>query len=239
MVSTASDLRIKLFADTGDLGDIELWAPDPRIRGFTTNPSLVRRAGIRDYASFCLQVMTHANNKPVSFEVFADDPDEMLHQAHTLHSWNPNIWVKIPVTNTKGEFMGEVIKTLSMAGVPINVTAVFTLEQVEKIAAALSVPGPGEKLPIVSIFAGRIADTGVDPRPLIGLAKKMVGYQAAILWASCREVYNIIEAQDAGADIITVSPDILAKLPLLGKSLEEYSLETVQQFHRDAEGLTL
>jgi transaldolase len=227
-----TDLKIKIFADGADLQDLLRLAGNPVIKGFTTNPTLMRKAGITDYVAFARQVLDHVKDRPVSFEVFSDDLDEMIAQGREIASWGKNVNVKIPVTNTKGEFTGRVISALSGSGVVVNVTAVFTVEQVRKVAAALS----RDTKSIVSVFAGRIADTGRDPVPVLRdcLAALKDRSQAELLWASTREFLNIFHANDAGCHIITVTNDQLAKLPLVGKDLDAYSLETVEMFRKDA-----
>lgn len=230
-----SDLRIKLFADISDTFGV-LNRFDPIIKGFTTNPSLMKKAGITNYEKYAKVILENSGGLPVSFEVFADEPDEMMRQARIISSWGNNIYVKIPVTDTKGRFMGGVINDLSHNGIKLNVTAVMTMQQVMSIFDIIS-PDVNS---IISVFAGRIADTGINPEHLMGAAAGyLAGSKTFLLWASCREILNIFQADDCGCDIITVPVEILAKLPLIGKDLNEYSLETVRQFHRDAEGLSL
>ncbi len=227
-----SDLRINIFADGADLAGIKAMSAEPWIRGITTNPTLMRKAGVTDYKAFALDVLNIVPDRPVSFEVFADDFDEMARQAMEIASWGPNVNVKIPVTNTRGQFAGPLIRQLALNGVQLNITAVMTLEQVRAISEYLVDETPA----IVSVFAGRIADTGVDPMPIMREALKALGSKpkAQLLWASPRELLNIIQADEMGCHIITATNDILAKLPLLGKHHREYSLETVQMFYRDA-----
>ena len=226
------DLTIKIFADGADLGGIVAMSQNPLIRGFTTNPTLMRKAGIVGYEEFAREVIAAVPDYPVSFEVFADDFDEMIAQARRIASWGPNVNVKIPVTDTQGRSSRRVIETLSGEGVVLNVTAIMTLAQVEAVAAALHPQVPA----IVSVFAGRIADTGVDPVPHMRACRALLAERpnAELLWASPREILNIFHAQEAGAQIITVTNDVLAKLSLIGKNLDDYSRETVQMFHRDA-----
>jgi len=227
------ELRVKLFSDGADLeGILEMYAK-PWVRGFTTNPTLMRKAGIADYEAFAHALLRAVPDRPISFEVFADDEEEMERQALTIASWGAQVNVKIPVTNRAGVFPGSMIRRLSEAGVTLNVTAILTLDQVERVAGALAPRTPA----IVSVFAGRIADTGVDPVPLMKEAKRLLRYRprAELLWASPRELLNIFEAEDAGCDIITVPPEILRKLPLIGKDLASYSRETVEMFYRDAQ----
>lgn len=226
------NLAIKLFADGADLdGIVEMYA-DPRIKGFTTNPTLMRKAGIADYESFGRQVLAAVPDRPVSLEVFADEFDEIEAQARVIASWGNNVNVKIPVTNTRGEFSGPVIKRLSDSGICINVTAIMTAAQVEKIAACLSAEVPA----IVSVFAGRIADTGMDPIPMMTECVQILESkpQAELLWASPRELLNIFQADACGCHIITATTDILKKLASAGKDLNVFSLETVKMFYDDA-----
>lgn len=225
-------LRVKLFADGADIAGIMEMAANPLIKGFTTNPTLMRKAGIVDYKAFALQVLKAVPDRPVSFEVFADEFDEMEVQALEIASWGRNVNVKIPVTNTKGEFCGPLVGRLSKAGVQLNVTAVMTVEQVRRISEHLAVETPA----IVSVFAGRIADTGRDPVPLMAEAVRVLRAKpkAELIWASPRELLNIMQADSVGCHIITATNDILKKLALVGKDLDAYSLETVEMFHKDA-----
>jgi transaldolase len=202
------------------------------VKGFTTNPTLIRKAAVSDYEEFGRKLLAAVPNHPVSLEVFADDMPEMLRQAREIASWGNNVNIKIPVTNTRREFTGDVIRQLSEEGVAVNVTAVFTLDQVRRITACLSPKTPA----IVSVFAGRIADTGVDPVPLMADAVKILTERpkAELIWASPRELLNIFQADAIGCHIITVTHDILGKLSLVGKDLDAYSLETVEMFRRDA-----
>ena len=231
-MTRVADLRVKIFADGADLRGIVHMSKKPFIKGFTTNPTLMRKAGVTDYEAFARQVLEAVPDRPVSFEVFADDFDEMIAQARVIASWSKNVNVKVPVTNTKGAFSGRVIRTLSSEGVAVNVTAVMTVQQVAAIAESLDARTPA----IVSVFAGRVADTGVDPIPHMKacLAELELRPRAELLWASPRELLNIFQANDIGCHIITVTNDVLAKLDLVGKDLGEYSRETVQMFHRDA-----
>ena len=232
-MSTLTKLKVKLFADGADLAGIAEMASSPMIGGFTTNPTLMRKAGITDYKAFALKVLEIVPTLPVAFEVFADDFPTMEKQAKEIASWGKNVNVKIPVTNTKGEFCGPLVKTLSDAGVNVNVTAVMTLDQVRKIVENLNINSPA----IVSIFAGRIADTGVDPVPLMAEAVQILKSKpkAELIWASPRELLNIIQAHQVGCHIITATNDILKKLTLVDKNLDAYSLETVEMFYRDAQ----
>jgi transaldolase len=226
------DWRIRLFSDGADLASILEMAAKPWIQGFTTNPTLMRKAGVQDYEAFARTLVAVVPDRPISLEVFAEDEAEMERQAMTLASWGANINVKIPVTNRAGVFLGPLIRRLAQAGVALNVTAILTLDQVEHVAEAL----PPEAPAIISVFAGRIADTGIDPVPLMAWAKVLLRERprAQLLWASPREVLNIFQAEQAGCDIITVPPEILRKLDLVGKDLAAYSRETVEMFHRDA-----
>jgi transaldolase len=231
-MSRVDGLRVKIFADGADLDGILRMAANPVIRGFTTNPTLMRKAGVGDYEPFARRVLAAVPDRPVSFEVFADDFPGMIRQARVIASWGRNVNVKIPVTTTAREFSGPVIRELSAAGVALNVTAVLTVDQVRRIAECLAPDTPA----IVSVFAGRIADTGVDPVPLMREAREALAIRprAELLWASPRELLNIFQADAIGCHIITATNDILAKLALVGKDLDEYSLETVAMFHRDA-----
>ena len=226
-------LKIKLFADGADLDGMLSLYKDPNIKGFTTNPTLMKKAGITDYEKFAKQVLLEIPDRPVSFEVFADDLDDMFVQAKTIASWGSNVNVKIPVTNTKGEFTGPTIKRLSGLGVQLNITAVFTQEQVMQIAENLS----SDTTAIVSVFAGRIADSGLDPIPIMKECVEILKDfpKAELLWASPREFLNIIQADQVGCHIITVPPELLVKMNLLGKDLSKFSLETVQMFYNDAQ----
>ena len=225
-------LKVKIFADGADFDSIVKLSVNPQVKGFTTNPSLVRKAGVTDYEAFGRKLLAAVPDRPVSLEVFADDFDEMARQARAIATWGPNVNVKIPVTNTRREFSGELIRELSEDGVAVNVTAILTLDQVRRVTAALSPKTPA----IVSVFAGRIADTGVDPVPLMAEAVSILKARpkAELIWASPRELLNIFQADDIGCHIITVTTDILNKLSLVDKDLEAYSLETVEMFRRDA-----
>jgi transaldolase len=231
-MSDLASLKVKLFADGADLSGIQEMAANPMIKGFTTNPTLMRKAGVGDYKSFALQVLGIVKDLPVSFEVFDDDFDQMEKQALEIASWGKNINVKIPVTNTKGEFCGPLVERLSRAGVRLNVTAVMTVGQVKRIVERLAADTPA----IVSVFAGRIADTGRDPVPIMTEAVKVLRSKpkAELIWASPRELLNVFQADQVGCHIITATNDILKKLSLVGKDLDRYSLETVEMFHRDA-----
>ena len=225
-------LKVKLFADGADLAGIQEMAANPMIKGFTTNPTLMRKAGIADYKSFALQVLGVVKDRPISFEVFDDDFVQMEKQALEIASWGKNVNVKIPVTNTKGEFCGPLVERLSRGGVRLNVTAVMTVEQVKRVADRLAPDTPA----IVSVFAGRIADTGRDPMPIMAEAVKLLKSKprTELIWASPRELLNIFQADAIGCHIITATNDILYKLALVGKNLHAYSLDTVKMFREDA-----
>jgi transaldolase len=231
-MSRVTDLKVKIFADGADYEGIVKMSKNPVIKGFTTNPTLMRKAGVSDYEAFARRVLAAIPDRPVSFEVFADDFASMAEQARTIASWGPNVNVKIPVTNTKGQSSGELLRVLSADGVVLNVTAIFTLDQVRAVADALDPATPA----IVSVFAGRIADTGMDPIPHMLACKQILGSRpkAQLLWASTRELLNIFHAEESGCDIITVPNEFLSKLDLVDKDLAEYSRETVQAFYRDA-----
>jgi transaldolase len=229
---SVDQLRVKIFADGADLEGMEEAAAQPLIKGFTTNPTLMRRAGVSDYKAFALDVLKLIPDRPASFEVFADDFPTMEAQGREIASWGDNVYVKVPVTNTKGEFAGPLLSRLSGLGIKLNVTAIMTNEQVERVAASLSKDTPA----IVSVFAGRIADTGRDPVPLMREAVSLLKERpkAELLWASPRELLNIFQADEIGCHIITVTGDIIRRLALVGKDLDRYSLETVAMFHKDA-----
>lgn len=227
-----TNLAIDIYADGADLGEMMKALKQPYIKGFTTNPTLMHQAGLTDYQAFACKVLAHITDHPISFEVFSDDFAEMERQARLIHSWGANVFVKIPVTDTHGRFTGQVIRSLANDGVKLNVTALLTLDQVRDVAAVLAPDVPA----IVSVFAGRIADSGVDPIPVMREALRILTPlpKAKLLWASPRELLNVVQANQIGCHVITVTPDILRKLPLLGKDLKQYSLETVRMFHDDA-----
>jgi transaldolase len=231
-VRTLGDLKVKIFADGAEISRIEELAKNPLIKGFTTNPTLMRKANVPDYRAFAKDVLGVVPDRPVSFEVFSDEFEEMENQAREIASWSENVFVKIPVTNTRGEFSGPLIKRLAMAGVQVNVTALMTSEQVASVADCL-VDGTRRG---VSVFAGRIADTGRDPAPIMAEAVRALRPHsgAELIWASSRELLNIFQANAIGCHIITVGNDVLAKLTLVGKDLEKLSLETVRMFRSDA-----
>ncbi len=227
-------LRVKIFADGADLAGMLDMYRLPYIKGFTTNPTLMRKAGVADYARFAHQVLAAIPDRPISFEVLSDEFDEMERQAREIAGWGPNVYVKIPVTNTRGVPAYEVAHRLSRAGVRVNVTAALTLEQVGCAAQALSGGAPAN----VSVFAGRIADTGRDPVPMMASAVELLAARAPnaeLIWASPRELLNVFQADAIGCHIITVTNDVLKKLSLVGKDLTQYSLETVQMFVRDGQ----
>lgn len=225
-------MNIKIFSDGADKETMIKMSKTPLISGLTTNPSLMRKSGIKNYEKFSLDILSEIKNKPISFEVFSDDLKEMEKQALKISSWGENVFVKIPITNTKGESTYNLIENLSEKGVKINATAIMTIEQVEKIIPSMINCHSG----YISIFAGRIADTGVDPLPIMKEAVDLVeNYQnLKILWASSREVYNIIQADKIGCHIITVTNEIFNKMSMLGKDLNELSLETVKMFYNDS-----
>ena len=231
-MKTLAELGVKLFADGADkAGMLEMYA-NPLIKGFTTNPTLMRKAGVSDYEAFARDILRCIPDRPVSFEVFSDEFPEMERQARTIANWGENVYVKIPVTNTFGEPTTKLISQLARAGVKLNVTALMTLDQVRDVAEAAA-PCPSA---LVSVFAGRIADTGHDPVPLMAAAVELIGMYAGVelVWASPRELLNVFQADAVGCHIITVTNDILRKLGLVGKDLHEYSLETVKMFRGDA-----
>ena len=225
-------MRVKIFADGAEKAPMLKLYANPQIQGFTTNPTLMRKAGITDYEAFARDILTAIPDRPISFEVFADEFDEMERQAERIATWGENVYVKIPVTNTRGESAAPLVERLAGRGVKQNVTALMTLAQVREITAALA-GGPAAN---ISVFAGRIADTGVDPLPMMREALEIMRPypQLELIWASPRELLNIVQASEIGCHIITVTSDILNKLPLIGKDLGEYSLDTVKMFRNDA-----
>jgi len=225
-------LKTKIFADGADqAGMLEMYAK-PYIKGLTTNPTLMRKAGISDYKTFCKDILLSIKDKPLSFEVFSDDFDEMERQALEISSWADNVYVKIPITNTKAEPSYDLIHKLSANGVKVNVTALMTLNQVRDTISALNPEVPS----YISVFAGRIADTGRDPLPLMAAAMELLKLcpKAELIWASPRELLNIFQADDIGCHVITVTNDILKKLSLVDYELDTFSLDTVKMFYRDA-----
>ncbi len=235
MTNTDLNLDIDIYADGADFQGIMDMYQKPFIKGFTTNPTLMRQDGVEDYEAFARKVLNKIKDKPISFEVFADDIPNMKEQARYISSWGDNVYVKIPVSNSKGESTYGLINCLASEGIKLNVTAVFTMEQVKEISSAMENAQHG----IISIFAGRIADTGIDPVPYMQEAKsviKNINPKLQLLWASPRELLNIVQANDMGCDIITVTNGILNKLQAsIGKDLAQFSLETVQMFYNDAQ----
>lgn len=231
-MTSINNLNVKIFADGADLDNMSLMNQVPYISGFTTNPTLMRKAGVVDYVGFAQKLLQDITNKPICFEVFSDEFAEMLEQAKRIASWGKNVFVKIPVTNTKGESTVAVIKALAALGIKQNVTAVMTIDQVHAVAEALR-EGPAS---FISIFAGRIADTGRDPVPIMQAAVSYLTDFANIelIWASPREVLNIFQANEIGCHVITVTGELLNKLGSVGKDLADFSLETVKMFHSDA-----
>jgi transaldolase len=225
-------LAVKIFADGADLAGMLALYRQPFIKGFTTNPTLMRQAGVSDYRRFAREVVQAIPDRPISFEVFSDDFDEMERQALEIASWGDNLYVKIPVTNSRRESGCDLVRRLSHQGVKVNVTALFSLAQVSDVAAAVACGAPA----CVSVFAGRVADTGYDPVPLMTAAVEMlrIAPNAELIWASPRELFNVFQADAIGCHIITVTSDILKKLSLIGRDLEDYSLDTVKMFLKDA-----
>jgi len=226
------ELNVKIFADGADLDAILALAANPRIAGFTTNPTLMWKAGLTDYEEFAKRLLERITEHPISFEVFADDAAEMRRQAQMISRWGDNVYVKIPVSTTGGEPMAPLVRELSESGVKVNVTALFTTAQVELITEAVKNGAPS----CISVFAGRIADAGIDPVPIMKRSVEIMvqAPRSELIWASPREILNLVQADQVGCHIITVTNDLLKKLDLLGKDLLQYSLETVQMFHRDA-----
>jgi transaldolase len=232
-MTSLSQLKVKIFADGADKAAMLDMYARPYIKGLTTNPTLMRNAGIANYRAFAKEILSQINDKPVCFEVLADDFVEMERQALEIASWADNAYVKIPVTNTKRETSSALVKRLADRQVKLNVTAIMTLPQVREISAVLN-PATAS---YVSVFAGRIADTGIDPLPLMAAAVEMlkVNAKAELVWASTREILNIFQASSVGCQVITVTNDILRKLSLIGYDLTEYSIDTVKMFHDDAQ----
>jgi len=227
-----NELKVKIFADGADLKGISNLSRNPLIKGFTTNPTLMRKAGVSDYRNFAFEVLGVVGERPVSFEVFSDEFPEMEKQARQIAAWGRNVYVKIPVTNTRGEFAGDLIRRLADAGVQLNVTALLTNRQVTDVLSCLS----PEVCSYVSVFAGRIADTGRDPIPLMKEAVELLraNPKSELIWASPRELLNVFHADSVGCHVITVTHDVLGKMALVGKDLAEYSLDTVKMFYQDA-----
>ena len=228
----ASSLSVQIFADGADVAEMTRLLADPLIRGFTTNPTLMRRSGVEDYEAFAREVLAAIPAHPISFEVFSDEQAEMERQAHRIAGWGENVYVKIPVTNTRGESTEALLRRLQDADVKVNVTGLTLPAQAERVARALA----GDTPAYVSVFAGRVADSGVDPVPVMRAALRGLEPfpNLSLLWASPREILNVVQADQIGCHIITVTHDLLRKLPLLGKDLEQFSLETIQMFHGDA-----
>ena len=226
------NLKIAIYSDGADVRDMVAARNAGMVKGFTTNPTLMRKSGVTDYAAFAKEALAATGDMPISFEVFADDFPEMERQAHLIATWGEPVYVKIPITNTKGESSVPLIQRLSASGVKLNITAILTLDQTRAVIDALDPNTPA----IVSVFAGRIADTGVDPVPLMREAAAICAAKpkAELLWASPRELLNIFQADECGCHIITVTPDLLKKFSMVGMPLEELSLETVKMFYNDA-----
>ncbi len=225
---------VKIFADGADRSTILDLSKNPVVKGFTTNPSLMKKSGVKDYTSFAKEILTQVRSHPISFEVFADEFDEMYRQAQEIKSWGPNVYVKIPITNSLGKSSLDLIRRLAHEGVKLNVTALFTWEQVQQTVEALKGGAPS----IVSVFAGRVADTGRDPAPLMKQSAdfcRAMDKNIELLWASFREFFNLIQAEETGCHIITCSTDIIKKLPMLNKDLLALSLETVKTFKSDSD----
>jgi transaldolase len=232
-MTSLDQLRVKIFADGADKAEMLEMHAKRYVKGLTTNPTLMRKAGISNYRAFAKDILSQINDKPVCFEVLADDFPEMERQALEIAGWADNVYVKIPVTNTQRQSCRPLVKRLTDQGVKVNVTAIMTLAQVEAIVTALNAATAS----YVSVFAGRIADTGIDPLPLMQKAVQMlkINANAELVWASSRETFNIFQADAIGCQVITVTHDILKKLPLIGHDLSEYSLDTVKMFYGDAQ----
>lgn len=231
-MKTIEDLRVKIFADGADKPGMLEMNQKTYIKGFTTNPTLMNRAGLKDYRAFCRDILSFIPDKPISFEVFSDDFLEMERQALEIAGWGANVYVKIPVMNTKREASYPLIKKLAAQKVQLNITAIMTLQQVSEVAQSLNSNIPS----YVSVFAGRIADTGRDPLPIMTAAINRLKHlpRSELIWASPRELLNIFQADEIGCHVITVTNDILKKLSFIGMDLDEYSLNTVKMFHNDA-----
>jgi transaldolase len=231
-VARLSDLKVKIFADGAEIAGMSRLYANPLIKGFTTNPTLMRKDGVSDYRAFAAEVVKAIPDRPISFEVFADELEDMERQAREIATWGANVFVKIPITNTRRESTNELVRALAKAGVKLNVTAILTTEQVDKLVPCLAEGVPA----IISVFAGRISDTGVDAVPIIRHAVEVARAKprSEVLWASCREIYNVVQAAHAGCHIITVPNDMLKKLDGLGKDLGDLSLDTVKMFRNDA-----
>jgi transaldolase len=231
-MSAADRLKVKVFADGADRAGMLEMAANPRVQGLTTNPTLMRKAGVNDYKAFSLDILSHIKDKPISFEVFSDEFPEMERQAMEIASWASNVYAKIPIMNTKREMCYPMVERLTKRGVKVNVTAIMTLAQVRDTVAVLQPDVPS----YVSVFAGRIADTGIDPIPLMAACVERLKLKPAseLIWASPRELINIFQADQIGCHVITATNDIIKKLSLVGKDLDEYSLDTVKMFVSDA-----
>ncbi|WP_219968281.1 transaldolase [Methanospirillum stamsii] len=232
MMNKEKKFNIKLFADGADLAGMIEEYKKGIVSGFTTNPTLMKKAGVHNYEEFAKNALIAIPDLPISFEVFSDDFEGMEKEARKIATWGEHVYIKIPVTNTKGDSTVSLVKKLSHDGLKLNVTAILSLDQVKKVGEALSPDTPS----IVSVFAGRIADTGVDPMPIMSEAKAFLNSKpkTELLWASTRELLNLVQAESCGCDIITITNDILKKIPQLGKDLNQLSLETVQMFYDDA-----
>ena len=229
-----NSLNIKIFLDTANLDTIKSSINQyPFIKGFTTNPSLMHKEGIKDYEAYCKKALEVSSNLPISFEVFSDNLSDMEKEARIINSWGGNSYTKIPISNTKGEITSNVIKNLTKDGIKVNVTAIFTVEQVSKIIDCFE----GETPSIISVFAGRIADSGIDPIDTMLKCSEIISKKknVELLWASSREILNIIQAENSKSHIITIAPDILSKIKFLNKNLDEFSLDTVKDFFNDAQ----
>lgn len=226
------DFKIKIFADGADIEEIRKLRKNPIVSGFTTNPTLLAKSGVMDYPGFAKEAARIAHPHPISFEVICDELDEMYEQAKKIYTWGENVYVKIPITNTKGISTGSIISNLAEEGVALNVTALMTIEQVNEVCSNLKSDVPS----VVSVFAGRIADAGIDPIPVmsesLSITKKLE--KCELLWASPREILNLIQAEEVGCQVITMTPDLWKKMENLGKNLDVFSLETVKMFYDDA-----
>jgi transaldolase len=229
---SVKELKLKIFADGANVTEMKKVYSEGIVKGFTTNPTLMKKDGVKDYVAFAKDVLSEIKDMPISFEVFTDDFESMERQAREIGSWGDNVFIKIPITNTKGEPSYELIKKLSDDGMKLNITAILTLEQIKNVSESIN-----EKTPaIVSLFAGRIADTGRDPIPYIKESLNILkgNSNAELLWASSRELLNIFQAEECGCHIITVTNDLLKKLQMVNKDLKELSLDTVKMFYNDA-----
>jgi len=231
-MKTVKDLNIKIFADGADKQGMLEMNDNEIVQGLTTNPSLMKKAGVADYKSFCKDILNIINEKPISFEVFSDDFNEMERQANEIASWGENVYVKIPITNTKGEKCNSIAKTLSNKGIKLNITAIMTLDQVIEVLEFLNPEVPS----YISVFAGRVADTGIDPIPLMEqtIEAMSINKNSELIWASQRELLNIFQADEIGCHIITVTHDVINKLKMVGYDLNQYSLDTVKTFYDDS-----